>query len=65
MKKTYVEYTCDYCGWADHYLPGNPDKEARSYGWIITADKKHFCSKECYSNYKKEIPYREVVRMSY
>lgn len=44
MKQTYIEYTCDHCGYADHYLPGNSDKEARSYGWIIIADKKHFCS---------------------
>ena len=53
MKNTYVEYICDSCGWADHYLSGNPDKEARNYGWIITADGKHFCSKECYNFYKK------------
>lgn len=52
MKKTYVEYTCDFCGMADHYLPNNSDKEARSYGWIITSDKKHFCCKECYKDYK-------------
>ena len=60
MKHCYTEYTCDYCGCAEHFLTNvrhvrgkSPDQQARSYGWIITADGKHFDSQECYEHYKQ------------
>ena len=31
------------------------EKTARNVGWIITADGKHFDTKECYCKYKKGI----------
>ena len=53
MKRTWVEMSCDKCGGsACHYPPGNVDKAARKDGWIITKDKKHFCTEECYEQRK-------------
>jgi hypothetical protein len=57
-----LEVYCDNCGGCCHYtlvrrvsyrsLP--IPQMLRSSGWIITATNKHFDSKECYENYKKE-----------
>lgn len=51
MKKTYVEMSCDRCGQADYYKPGNVDAQARENGWIVTRDGKHFCNRECRDAY--------------
>lgn len=52
MKRSYVELTCDQCGQADHYRPGNVDALARENGWIITRDGKHFCDAACRDAYR-------------
>ena len=59
MKHTYVEFTCDYCGQAEHYLVSvygthglSPDQQAKKMGWVIR-NKKHFCCENCYDNYKR------------
>ena len=58
MKKHYVEIICDFCGNAEHFICNergktNLLKDIRKTGWIITADGKHFDTKECYKNYKR------------
>ena len=50
IKKIY-EVSCDECGCACHYTE-QPQLSARQDGWIITSDKKHFDSKECYLKYR-------------
>ena len=60
MKNSYAEYICDYCGNAEHFLCNvrgkvRTEKTARDVGWILTADGKHFDTKECYRKYKKGI----------
>ena len=54
MKRSWVEISCDYCGCADHYRPGNVDAQARENGWIITRDGKCYCDKTCYSKGRKK-----------
>ena len=56
-KHNWSEFGCDYCGDADYYPCGyrgqtSADELAKRAGWIIV-NNKHFCSKECYENYKK------------
>ena len=53
MKRRYVEVSCDHCGAACYYLPGNVDKLARADGWIITARGKHYDSRKCYKAAKQ------------
>lgn len=69
MKHTYAEFTCDYCGQTEHYLVSvygthglSPDQQAKKMGWVILIHKKlHFCSKNCYNNYKRfnVLPFKE------
>lgn len=47
----FYEVSCDECGCACHYTI-DPVWSARQDGWIITAEGKHFDSKECYKKYK-------------
>ena len=51
------EIGCDECDCAQHYY-GNiilVEKQYRSDGGIVTADKKHFCDKDCYKKYRAKI----------
>ncbi len=45
--RRYIEIACDTCGSAEHFTPPNWKETAREYGWIITADGKHYDSKKC------------------
>lgn len=54
MRNRILEVYCDLCGDTDHYLIGTPDSELRENNWIITADKREFCSKACYRAYKSK-----------
>lgn len=49
MRRSWVELTCDHCGNADYYAPGSVDAAARSHGWIITRDGRHYDTQECYA----------------
>jgi len=51
--KKYYEVSCDCCDCACLYQ-FNPIVSAREEGWIVTANGKHFDSKECYNKYKEE-----------
>ena len=51
MKRKWVEISCDYCGCACHYLPGDVNAQARKDGWIITRDGKHYDSDKCFKNH--------------
>ena len=55
MVRKYYELSCDNCGCADFYLIGQDfAKAARSNGWIITKDKKHYDTLECYKEAKNK-----------
>ena len=46
----YYEIGCDVCGNAQHFQ-GNvalAENQYRSYGGIVTQNKKHYCDKDCY-----------------
>ncbi len=51
----YHEIVCDACGWIDHFL-GNAIEQAKTHGWIITEDGKHYCSAKCRDADKEEVP---------
>ena len=55
MMKKWYEITCDYCSCAEHFLgtAQSAERQYRSYGGIVTQDKKHYCAKECYANAKR------------
>ena len=45
MIKRWYEIVCDTCGCAEHFQ-GNLQiavRQYRSYGGIVTNDKKHYC----------------------
>lgn len=46
----WYEISCETCAQADQYRHNIKEANnfARQNGWIITADGKYFCSKECY-----------------
>lgn len=55
MRSRHLEITCDYCNQSEHYKLGSWDDTAlRADGWIITNDKKHFCTEDCRYMYRKE-----------
>jgi hypothetical protein len=56
MVRKYYEISCDTCNCAEHFPIGNGtvQEQAREYGWIITADGKHYDSKECYLKSKNK-----------
>ena len=49
--RRYAELECDHCGSCDHYGIGerSTEEQARSMGWIITKNRKHYCLKKCYN----------------
>lgn len=57
MIQKYYEISCDHCGQADYFMGSKKSAEFQyrndSVKGIVTADKKHFCDKECHENYKK------------
>ena len=58
-KRNYAQFTCDYCGNATDYpCYRRGQSPAESYAkidhWIIV-NKKHFCTKHCYQNYKRQV----------
>jgi hypothetical protein len=58
-KRNYIQFSCNYCGSVDEYTycgrgHSRADNFAKIDGWIIV-NKKHFCSKQCYQNYKKQV----------
>jgi len=46
-RKTWVEVSCDLCGSAEHFVPGNVNANARAHGWTVTRKGQYFCSAEC------------------
>ena len=54
MVRKYYEISCDTCHCGEQYLIGNGsiNEQARENGWIITADGRHYDSKECYEKGK-------------
>jgi len=50
MIRRYIEVSCDTCNCACHYQVGcgSAAEQARSEGWIFTADGRHYDSAECY-----------------
>jgi len=53
--RKYYELSCDNCSCADHYPIGiDLVKAARENGWIITKNKKHYDTRECYIKARKE-----------
>lgn len=51
----YKKYVCDVCGESQLEM-GNAvetkDIMRDQHGWIISRDKKHYCSTECYDRRK-------------
>jgi hypothetical protein len=56
MKTVYVELVCDHCGCAEHfhYISGYITF-ARAHGWIITKDRKHYDSEECFGHHNNPL----------
>jgi len=53
-RKSLIELTCDYCGCAEHFPIGTTNTSFRSFGWVVTADGKHFCNKKHLNAYRKQ-----------
>ena len=49
MLTRWWEIICDGCGGAEHFQGNKREAEgqARDVGWIITREKKHYCSEKC------------------
>jgi hypothetical protein len=52
MKKHLLEISCDNCGTCEYFSKGTPVSLIREYGWIVTRDEKHYCTKQCVSIHK-------------
>jgi len=48
MIERYFEFTCDFCGNANHYQGTKEEsrKQARNHGGIVNGDE-FFCDKDC------------------
>lgn len=53
LHKEWAEFVCAYCGNTDYHSVEGAIKSARQSGWIITRDKKYYCSEACYKESRK------------
>lgn len=52
----WYEIVCDTCGNAIHFMGSIKiaERDARKQGYIITANKEHFCTQECYQERRQK-----------